>query len=161
MRHRRFFLHAIAVIAIVASVGTSVAQAQPTAPHHGPPRGGLSVLSLVLNPTVHSALGLSPDQETAWAALQSGEQALHTQMMSSEATLRTTVATEMAKPTPDLAAIDNAVAAQRASAASAMNALRAQALALYGTFSTGQQAVVIQAAQARYQGLQAHRPRGG
>ena len=158
---RGFFVHAIAVIGALAIIGASSAQAQPAGAHHGAPGGGLSVLSLLLDPAVHGALNLSPDQETAWGALQSGEQALRTQMRSAGTALRATIAGEMSKATPDLTAIDNAVAAQHQSAADAMNALRSQALALYGTFNTGQQATVIQAAQARYQRMQMHRPHGG
>ncbi|HZQ59814.1 MAG TPA: periplasmic heavy metal sensor [Casimicrobiaceae bacterium] len=149
-----------AMLAASCAVASLPVLAQPAGPRHGPGGAGApSVASLLLQPAVHAALNLNAAQETQWSALQGAAQALRSQLAAARAGLGSAIATELAKPTPDLAALDNAVAAEHAGAAAAMEALRTQALALYATFSTGQQAVVISAAQARYQRMRNMRDR--
>jgi hypothetical protein len=160
-RIRRTLLQSLLLCVALAGLGVGVANAQPMAERHGAPHGGLSVLGLLLEPNVHASLGLSSVQEAQWATLQTAARTLHSQTMSARAALQVTIAAEFAKSTPDLAAIDNAVAAEHVNTAAAIAAVRAQALALYASFSTGQQAIVITAARARYQRMQqAHRGPG-
>lgn len=161
MAYRQLVVRALVIVAAFATLG-SIAHAQPMGDGHGGPGGpgGMGLAGMLLNPQVHASLGLTAAQESQWSALQSAAQNLRTQLAASRSALHTTIAAEFAKATPDLALIENAVAAEQSASASGIGALRNQALALYATFSTGQQAIVIAAAQAGYQRLM-NRPQPG
>ena len=113
-----------------------------------PPGGGLP--TLLLEPSVHTALALSAEQEAAWTALDAARQALYDASEASRTALRAAIDAQFASGAPDLLAIEEATAAARSVAAARVEALRAQAVALYTSLNTGQQAIAVSAAVAQH-----------
>jgi hypothetical protein len=116
----------------------------------GPGGGGAPLVMLLLDAQVHTALALTSTQETQWTALQSAQDSLRTQLENAHASLDAFVKAQFASGAPDLVAIEASMQAQRQAMGDAMDALDTQAIALYSGLSTGQEAVVVAAAQTRY-----------
>jgi hypothetical protein len=150
---KAYLVCAVSVLLTAMLITTTSAQAQPWPRHHDGPAGPASLVAFLLNPQVHTALALTPDQQVQWAAVQTAEQNLRTQAETARTNLQALIAAELAKTTPDLVAIEKAVTAEHQAMAAAAAAISGQAIALYATLNTGQQAIVIAAAQARHQHL--------
>jgi hypothetical protein len=140
------------MFALLAGVVMLVAASAATANGPGAPGGGpgpaLPLAALLLDSQVHAQLGLSTAQETAWTALQTAVANARTQDETADTSLRSLITAELADATPDLVAIENAVVAARQAEVTADNAISTQAIALYTSLSTGQQAIVIAALRA-------------
>lgn len=121
-------------------------------PHGGPGRPPVPPLALLLLDTdVVSALALTAPQQAAWAALQAADQAARTKGDDARTALQSLVTTQFAGTTPDLVAIEKAMAAAHQAMETAMANVSAQAIACFATLNTGQQAIVVSAALAHYQ----------
>jgi hypothetical protein len=139
------------MFALLAGVAMFVAASAVTANGPGTPGGpgpALPLAALLLDSQVHAQLGLSTAQETAWTALQTAVANARTQDETADSSLRSLITAELADATPDLVAIENAVVAARQAEVTADNAISTQAIALYTSLSTGQQAIVIAALRA-------------
>jgi len=143
----------LVALATIAALNITPAHAQTVPEPRGGPGGIPPLAALLLDAQVHASLALTTAQESQWSALQTAEQNVRTQTATVRAALQALIASELSKTTPDLVAIDTAVAAERATGAAAGDAIRNQAATLYETFNTGQQVIVIAAAQALYQRL--------
>lgn len=132
----------VAAVAVATSFGAGMALAQPHGPHgHGPggPADGM-IAHMIASAKDKLALNTMQQQQfdtavthskTAW---QSGR-ALHDNVKS-------TLQAELAKPEPDLAAVAAAMDAAAEQARVQRNAIRAEWLSLYATFTPDQKAVV-------------------
>jgi hypothetical protein len=145
-----------AILTAGLALSALAVQAQPGPKGPGMPRGPAPLAMLVLDPDVHAALSLTTAQETQWSALKTAEQSFRTLAETDHANSDALIAAELAKTTPDLIAIENATTAAHQSMTAAAAAISAQAIALYSTFNTGQQAVVVTAAQAQSQRVRNH-----
>jgi hypothetical protein len=126
-------------------------------PHGGPGRPPVPPLAmLLLDPSVVSALALTAPQTAAWTALQMAEQAARTEGDDARTALATLVTTQFGSGAPDLVAIEKAMATSHQVMEAAMANVSAQALACFATLNTGQQAIVVVAAMARYQQAPQH-----
>jgi hypothetical protein len=139
------------VLVFVLALIAGAAQGEAGPRDHPGARGPSPLASLLLRTEVHTALALTTAQEAQWSALQAAAQALRTQSETSRANLQALIAAELADATPDLVAIESAVRGEHQTIATASAAISAQAVALYATLNTGQQAIVASAAQAQYQ----------
>lgn len=149
---RNLLMRLFVLLFAAAAVTGALAQGPRGAGGPGGPGGGPAPLALLLLDTqVHAALGLTTAQEQLWTALQTAGQSLRTQQATARDTLQALVSTQFAGGTPDLLAIEGAVAAQRQAQDDATEAVSAQAVAFYKALNTGQQAIVVAAAVARYQ----------
>ena len=149
----RFLAPLVTFVALTVLAATSLL-AQPS--HFsgvpgGPGPMGVPLAALLLDDKVHAALALSGDQEALWTNLQAAERALRTQAQSIHVAMQTLVTNQFASGAPDLVAIENAALARHQAMATATNAISTQAIALYSGLNTGQQAIVVAAALARYQ----------
>ncbi len=117
----------------------------------GPGGGPAPLAMLLLDTQVYPALDLTVAQQERWTALQAAEQNARTRHETARSTLQTLVTSQFAGGAPDLVAIEQAMVAQQQSLSDAFETLSAQAITLYASLNTGQQAVVVTAAQARYQ----------
>lgn len=113
----------------------------------GPP--GAPLAMLLLDPQVTSALALTADQQAAWTALQAAAQAARTQGDAARTAVQTLVTAQFGSGAPDLVAIEKAKVAEHEAMESAMATISTQAIAFYTSLNTGQQAIVVSAAQAR------------
>ena len=156
-RWKTLFASTLFIASLTLAVIAAQAQAGPKG--HGGPGGPAPLAMLMLDAQVHTALALSSTQEAQWSAMQTAEQNLRTQAGALHTSLDALIAAEVAKTTPDLVAIENATVATHQTIETAVAAISAQAVALYSTLNTGQQAIVITAAKALEQ--RAHdRPAG-
>jgi uncharacterized membrane protein len=129
-------LAAVAAATLIGLGGTALAQPF----HHGHHAGGTDAVMSIA--ALKGQLDLNTSQQTMWdnavAAGKAARQTAHANMQK----VHDTLAAELAKPEPDLAA----VAASSDAARTANAALHAQVrdawLNLYGTFSVDQKAVV-------------------
>jgi hypothetical protein len=149
----RFLAPLVAFVVLTVLVVTSLLAQPPrlSGVPGGPGPLGVPLAALLLDDKVHGALALSGDQEALWTNLQAAERALRTQAESIHAAMQTLVKNQFASGAPDLVAIENAALAQHQGMATATNAISTQAIALYSGLNTGQQAIVVAAALARYQ----------
>jgi hypothetical protein len=115
--------------------------------------GGLTtpLALLLLDAQVTNALGLTTAQQALWTALQTADKNARAEHEAARSALQTQVATQFASASPDLVALEKAFVAQHQTLSDTGDAISAQAVALYASLSTGQQAIVVTAAQARYQ----------
>ncbi|MFO1414716.1 MAG: periplasmic heavy metal sensor [Burkholderiales bacterium] len=152
-------LSKIVVLAFAFATGTlAFAQGPGGPPPHGgpghPPAPPLAML--LLDTDVVSSLALTSAQTTAWAALSTAEQAARSQGDDARTAVDALVSAQFGSGTPDLVAIEKAMANAHQAMAAAMANVSAQAIACYATLNTGQQAIVVAAAIARYQQAQQH-----
>jgi hypothetical protein len=150
---KRFLAPLVAFVALTVLAVTSLLAQAPrfSGIPGGPGPMGVPLAALLLDDKVHAALALSGDQEALWTNLQAAERALRTRAESIHVAMQTLVTNQFASGAPDLVAIENAALAQHQAMATATNAISTQAIALYSGFNTGQQAIVVAAALARYQ----------
>lgn len=143
----------VLLFAAAAATGT-LAQGPRASGGPGGPGGGPAPLAhLLLDASVHAALGLGATQEAQWVALQAAVLALRTQHDAERASLTALIESEFSGGAPDLLALEDAFIAQRQAMDAAMEAISAQATTLYASLTTGQQAIVVAAAVARYQSM--------
>jgi Spy/CpxP family protein refolding chaperone len=131
----------VAAVAVATAFGAGVAFAQPHGHYgHGGPGDDGMIGQLIANAKDKLSLNTMQQQQfdtavahakTAW---QSGR-ALHDNV-------KATLEAELAKPAPDLAAVAAAVDAAADQARVQRNAIRAEWLSLYATFTPDQKAVV-------------------
>lgn len=114
----------------------------------GPP--GAPLVMLLLDLQVSSALGMTAEQQAAWAALSTAAQTARTQGDAARTAMQTLVTTQFASGAPDLVAIEKAMVADHQTMEISVAAISAQAIAFYASLNTGQQAIVVSAAVARY-----------
>ena len=130
----------VAASVLIGAAGTAVARPM----HHG--GGGDVVMSII---RLKDQLNLNTSQQTMWDNAVAAGKAARTTARANMQTVHDTLAAELAKPEPDLAA----VAAAADSARNANAALHAQVrgawLNLYATFTPDQKAVVKNALSQR------------
>jgi hypothetical protein len=142
------FRRVLLATVLVVLTPVAFAQGHPL----GPPGGGLPPLAaFLLDDTLHASLALSAAQESAWTALDTLDAEVHAQMQASHEAMRTLVATELAKATPDLVLIETTQTSARQAIGTAMQSLSAQAGAFYASLGDAQKATVIAAAKAAQQ----------
>lgn len=146
----RNLLNRFCVLLLAAAAATSALAQPPHAP--GGPGGGPAPLALLLlDAETHTALKLTAAQESLWAALQATELTLRSERDAARDALQTLITAQFASGAPDLVAIEDAVVSRHETLAAAGEALSAQAVTLYNSLATGQQAIVIAVAQAHYE----------
>jgi Spy/CpxP family protein refolding chaperone len=133
--------------AALVQTGFAIAGADPTAV-------GFSQRHGILSERVHQQLNLTPDLENQWQQLKTQQTALHNSMRESHQQMRTVLDAEMAKPQPDLTAINNAIDAAHEANYAAQKHFRQTALALYSALTPERQAIVIAALKAKHQRVQ-------
>jgi hypothetical protein len=156
MKIARSLLTNVFVLLLAAVAATAAIAQGPQGPGGpgGPGGGGAPLAMLLLDTQVYNTLGLTAAQQALWTALQTADRNARAQHETARSTLQTLVANQFASGAPDLVAIEKAMMAERQAMSDAGGALSAQAITLYSGLNTGQQAIVVTAAQARYQ--QAH-----
>jgi hypothetical protein len=143
-----FFRRAMLTAALVVLTPVAVAQDRPP----GGPHGGLPPLAaILLADDVHASLALNATQESVWAALDTLEANVHSQMQAAHEAMKTLVAAELAKTLPDLALIESTQASARQTAGVAMQELSTQAGTFYASLTDAQKAVVVAVVQVAYQ----------
>lgn len=144
-----FFRRAVFSTALIVLMPTALAQQPPP----GPPRGsGLPPLvTVLLDDSVHASLGLSAEQESAWAVLDALDAGVQSQRQASNESMRVLVATELSKASPDLSLIETTQAYSRQETAAAMLSLSVQASTFYAGLGEPQKATVVAAVQTAYQ----------
>ena len=138
----------VAATALAMTLGAGVAIAQPGSHGpHGHGSHGASIGQLIVG--AKDQLNLNTSQQTMWDNAVAAGKAARTTARANMQTVHDTLAAELAKPEPDLAA----VAAAADSARNANAALHAQVrgawLNLYATFTPDQKAVVKNALSQR------------
>lgn len=104
----------------------------------------------LLSQHLHQKLNLTPELETQWQQLKEQQVAMRNSMRESHRHLRTEIDTEMVKPQPDLAAIDNAMNIAHEANYAAHKGFRQKMLAFYSALTPERQAVVINALKAKH-----------
>ena len=135
----------LAVVATAALIGvTGAAFAHPF--HHGPRGGGDVVMGIA---ALKDQLNLNTSQQAMWdnavAAGKAARQTARTNMQK----VHDTLAAELAKPEPDLAAVAAAADAARNANAALHAQVRDAWLNIYSTFTPEQKAVVKNALSQR------------
>ena len=97
----------------------------------------------MLSERLHRQLNLTPDLETQWQQLKEQQAAMHKEMRASHHNSRAVVDAEMAKPQPDLAAINKAMDADHEARYTAQKNLREKMLAFYSALKPESQTIVI------------------
>lgn len=139
-------------------LGSGVAMAMPG---HGPGRGhgpGFDGpgIGMVIE-RLHDKLNLNPDQEAKWQQLRKDARDQFQRMRESRKRIQEMVSAELAKPAPDLVAINAAVDAAQDEGHAAMKRARHNAVDFYGTLTPEQQAIVIGAMKERKERMEKHR----
>lgn len=124
-------------------------------PHGG--RGGMSIEGALAS--VKSQLNLNTSQQAMWDSAAAATQAARDTARTSMQQVHATLAAELAKPEPDLAAVAAASDAVHNNAQAMRKQVRDQWLALYGTFTPAQKAVVRDALKARVDRMETFRAR--
>ena len=138
---------ALAATAILALTG--IAAAQPFAGHgHGPGHPGGMEVEQVLG-AVKGQLNLNTSQQLAWDNAVAQTKAAHATGSASMQKLHDAMATELAKPEPDLAAVAAVADSLHTDGQTLRKGVRNQWLQIYATFSPEQKAVVRDALAKR------------
>jgi Spy/CpxP family protein refolding chaperone len=132
-----------AMLAASILVQTGFAVAKPTGVGYG-----------ILSERVHQQLNLTPALETQWQALKTEQTALRSSMRESHQQIRTLFEAELAKPQPDLTAVNNAVDAAHQANYAAQKAVRQKLLDFYSALTPERQSIVIAALKAKLQRAQ-------
>ena len=142
---RRLF-SGLAAVAAAALIGfTGAAAAQPF--HHGHRGGGGDVVMGIMR--LKSQLNLNTSQQTMWDnAVAAGKSARSTARTNLQK-VHDTLAAELAKPEPDLAAVSAAADSARNANAALHAQVRDAWLNLYSTFTPDQKTVVKNALSQR------------
>jgi Spy/CpxP family protein refolding chaperone len=133
--------------AALVQTGFAIAGADPTAV-------GFSQRHGILSERVHQQLNLTPALETQWQALKTEQTALRSSMRESHQQIRTLFEAELAKPQPDLTAVNNAVDAAHQANYAAQKAVRQKLLDFYSALTPERQSIVIAALKAKLQRAQ-------
>jgi Spy/CpxP family protein refolding chaperone len=131
----------VAAVAVATAFGAGVAFAQPHGHHgHGGPGDDAMIGQLIAHAKDKLSLNTMQQQQfdTAAAHSKAAWQSGHALHDNVKATLQA----ELAKPEPDLAAVAAAADAAADQARVQRNAIRAEWLSLYATFTPDQKAVV-------------------
>lgn len=141
MNLRTSNLAALAAAAILG-LGGIAAVAQPGGgpgnPHGAP--GGMDIEHVLLH--VKGQLNLNTSQQLSWDNAVAQTKAAHTAGGANRQKLHDAMATELAKPEPDLAAVAAIADSVQATNQSLRQSARNQWLQIYATFSPEQKAVV-------------------
>ena len=134
----------LAIVAASALIGaTGAAVAQPMHHGHG---GGDAVMGIV---KLKSQLNLNTSQQTMWDNAVAAGKAARTTARGNMQKVHDTLAAELAKPEPDLAAVSAAADSARNANAALHSQVRDAWLNLYATFTPDQKAVVKTALSQR------------
>lgn len=106
---------------------------------------------------IHQQLNLTPEQESQWQQLQQEKKSARMEMREERQRFRGFVDAELAKPNPDLAAINNALDATHEKNLAAEKRVRQDALAFYGALTPERQAVIVDAMREQHQRVKAMR----
>lgn len=128
-------LAAVAAAGIIGVSGAAFAQSF----HHGHRGGGDIVMSIV---ALKSQLNLDTSQQTTWDNAVAGGKAARQTARTNMQKVHDTLAAELAKPEPDLAAVAAAADAARNANAALHGQVRDAWLNVYSTFTPDQKAVV-------------------
>ncbi len=169
MKTRNARWTAVMAGALIA-LGSHAALAQPAGGGFGPhggrgPQGGfgpggpggMSIEGTLFQ--VKSQLNLNTSQQVMWDNAAAATKAARESGRTTMQQMHTTLAAELAKPEPDLAAVAAASDAAQANAQTARKQVRDQWLALYATFTPAQKAVVRDALKARADRMESFRAR--
>ena len=152
----RYIVPSSIIVATVLGLYASLAQAQmgPGHPGRGGPDGfggPFSLTAVLLQPQVHTQLGLTSAQESQWQQLQADATTVHTQIETSRQSSDAAVANELAKTTPDLVTLDALLASGHEAVDAAEQQLRTEAAALYRVLSADQQATIITSVKTAFE----------
>lgn len=128
---------ATAAAAALLGAGLAAAAAQPM---HHPGLDGGDVVGAIAR--VKGELALDTSQQVMWDSAVAASKSARATVRSSRDNVRAVLNAELAKPEPDLAAVAAAADQAQARAIAARHQARAAWLALYGTFTPAQKAVV-------------------
>jgi Spy/CpxP family protein refolding chaperone len=146
-RHTFRAFTVIAAIAMATALGTGSAAAQPAGGPHGP--GGPGAMFGHLFEHARTQLNLNTMQQQMFDQAVAGAKAAREAAQALHLKVRDTLQVELAKTEPDLKAIAAAADAARDQSHARRQAVRNEWLALYGTFSAEQKAVVRELLQQR------------
>ena len=141
MKKYKVQIAAVAAAAMLAV--TVIAAAQPAGGpghRHGPPGGGMEVEHVLFG--LKDKLNLDTSQQLAWTSAIEASKAAHGAMRTSMQSLHDTLAAELAKTTPDLAAVAAAADSAHASNQTLRQAARKQWLQIYANLRPDQVAIV-------------------
>ena len=139
--HRTFrTIAGVAVVAMATAFGSAAALAQPAGPHHGP--GGADEMIGHLIAHAKAKLNLNTMQQGMFDTAVADSKAAREAGRALHEKVKATLQAELAKPEPDLAAVAAAADAAIDQGRAQRRAIRAEWLALYGTFTVEQKAVV-------------------
>jgi Spy/CpxP family protein refolding chaperone len=138
---------AIAVVAMAMAFGSAVAQAKPEGGPHHP--GGADEMVGHLIAHAKEKLNLNTMQQQMFDTAIAGSKAAREAGRARHEKVKATLQAELAKPEPDLAAVAAAADAAMDQGRAQRQAIRAKWLALYGTFTVEQKAVVKEMLQER------------
>ncbi len=138
---------AIAVVAVATAFGSAMAQAKPEGGPHGP--GGADEMVGHLIAHAKEKLNLNTMQQQMFDTAIADSKAAREAGRARHEKVKATLQAELAKPEPDLAAVAAAADAAMDQGRVQRQAIRAGWLALYGTFTVEQKAVVKEMLQKR------------
>jgi Spy/CpxP family protein refolding chaperone len=141
----------LAVLAAASLITAGSALAQPMH-HHGPGGHGGDVAMTIA--ALKGQLNLNTSQQQQWDNAVAATKAAHAQMRANFQQVQTTLATELAKAEPDLAAVAAAGDNVRAQNQALHKQVRDNWLAIYATFTPDQKAVVKNAIGQRIARMQ-------
>lgn len=140
------------------ALGSHVAFAQPAGGAMGHRHGhGLAIENVLAS--VKAQLNLNTSQQLMWDNVVAQTKAARGSGRANMDQVHSVLTAELAKAEPDFAAVASAADAAQANNQASRKQLRDQWLALYGTFSPSQKAVVRDAVKARVAKMDAFRER--
>jgi len=155
--HRRFRTVAgVAAVAVATTFGAGIALAQPHGGPHGH-HGGGDVMIGQLIAHAKTKLNLNTMQQGMFDTAAAHSKTAHENGRALHDKVKATLQTELAKAEPDLAAVATAADAATDQARAQRNAIRAEWLALYATFTPDQKAVVKDMLQKRVAHMESFR----
>jgi Spy/CpxP family protein refolding chaperone len=141
------FASRLAAVAAAALIGAAGAAAAQPFHHHGPRDGGGDVVMAIA--ALKGQLNLDTSQQAQWDSAVAAGKAARESARANMQKVHDTLAAELAKAEPDLAAVAAAADAARSANTATMHQVRDAWLNLYGTFTPDQKAVVKNALQQR------------
>lgn len=150
MQQRKTRLIAVLLAAALAAPA-GFAFASPHGGHGHHHHGGFGQYGGLLSEEVRKQLNLAPEQDRDWQELKRQQQALWEQMRDTHQQMRAQIDAELAKPQPDLAAINAAMDAAHERNYAANKRLREAALGFYQTLTPDRQAIVVSALKERHE----------
>jgi Spy/CpxP family protein refolding chaperone len=159
MKSRKLQFAALAAAAILATAGTAFAQPMggPGHGHHGGPGEGMEIGQVLSG--LKDQLNLDTSQQLNWTNAVAAAKSAHVAMRAGMKTVHDALAAELAKPTPDLAAVAAVVDSVRASNQTLRLDVRKQWLQIYANLKPEQVAIVRAALTAQLARMEAMRAR--